>query len=92
MHQPQIVQRIQNEIDNVVGRGKLPELDDRIQYEFQYFVNHFNFSLNFSSLPYTEATLRETMRFDTLVPSSVPHKALVDTHYMGYDIPKVRNL
>ena len=31
LHQPQIAQRIQSEIDNVVGRGKLPELDDRIQ-------------------------------------------------------------
>ena len=31
MYQPQTAKRIQNEIDNVVGKGKLPELNDRIQ-------------------------------------------------------------
>ena len=31
MDQPQMAKRIQDEIDNVVGRGRLPELDDRIQ-------------------------------------------------------------
>lgn len=43
------------------------------------------------SMPYTEASLREIMRFETLVPSGLPHKALVDTDFMGYNIPKVRN-
>lgn len=42
------------------------------------------------SLPYLEATLREIMRFETLVPSGLPHRALNDTSFMGYDIPKVR--
>lgn len=40
------------------------------------------------SLPYTEACLREIMRFETLVPSGLPHKALVDTEFLGYSIPK----
>lgn len=39
-------------------------------------------------MPYTEACLREIMRFETLVPSGLPHKALVDTEFEGYDIPK----
>lgn len=39
-------------------------------------------------MPYTEATLREIMRFETLVPSSVPHRALCDTTLGGYHIPK----
>lgn len=43
----------------------------------------------FYSLPYTEATIREIMRFETLVPSGLPHKALRDTKFMGFDIPKV---
>lgn len=40
------------------------------------------------SLPYLEATLREIMRYETLVPSGLPHRALEDTKFEGYDIPK----
>lgn len=39
-------------------------------------------------MPYTEACLREIMRFEPLAPSGVPHKALVDTEFLGYTIPK----
>lgn len=28
------------------------------------------------------------MRYETLLPSGTPHKALVDTEFMGYTIPK----
>ena len=28
------------------------------------------------------------MRFETLVPSGLPHKAMVDTEFLGYTIPK----
>lgn len=28
------------------------------------------------------------MRYETLVPSGTPHKALVDTEFLGYNIPK----
>lgn len=28
------------------------------------------------------------MRFETLVPSGMPHRALVDTEFLGYNIPK----
>lgn len=61
---------MQQEIDDVVGVGRLPELDDRI------------------NLPYTEASIREIMRLETLVPSSIPHRTLRDTKIGGYDIPK----
>lgn len=40
-----------------------------------------------ASLHYTEATLREIMRYETLTPSSLAHRALVDTQFDGYDIP-----
>lgn len=43
------------------------------------------------SLPYIEATIRESMRYDTLVPSGLPHTATADTKFMGYDIPKVNH-
>ncbi|XP_017868735.1 PREDICTED: probable cytochrome P450 304a1 [Drosophila arizonae] len=70
MLNPEVTKRIQREIDDVVGSGRLPTLDDR------------------EKMPYTEATIRETMRIDTLVPSDVPHKALEDIELMGYRIPK----
>lgn len=44
--------------------------------------------LNFS-LSYVEATIRESLRHETLVPSGLPHTATADTQFMGYDIPKV---
>ncbi|XP_055697775.1 probable cytochrome P450 304a1 [Phlebotomus papatasi] len=68
--QPEILIKMQKEIDEVVGRGRLPELDDRI------------------NLPYVEATIREIMRLETLVPSAIPHKAVVDTKLLGYDVPE----
>ncbi|XP_054747740.1 probable cytochrome P450 304a1 [Anastrepha obliqua] len=67
---PEVVKRVQAEIDAVVGRGRLPTLEDR------------------KNLHYTEATLREGLRIETLVPSDLPHKALVDTELMGFKIPK----
>ncbi|KAH8243800.1 hypothetical protein KR032_010219 [Drosophila birchii] len=67
---PAVLQRMQREIDEVVGCGRLPTLEDR------------------KSLPFTEATVREGLRIETLVPSDVPHKAMEDTKLMGYQIPK----
>lgn len=69
---PEVQERIYQEINNVVGTGRLPCLEDR------------------KMMHYTEATIREILRIETLVPSDVPHKALVDTELKGYTIPKVR--
>ncbi|XP_075147802.1 putative cytochrome P450 304a1 [Haematobia irritans] len=67
---PHVLKRIQKEIDDVVGSGRLPTLNDR------------------KDLDFTEATVREILRVETLVPSNIPHKALVDTELQGYSIPK----
>ncbi|XP_064552926.1 probable cytochrome P450 304a1 [Drosophila montana] len=67
---PEVAKRVQREIDEVVGSGRLPTLEDR------------------KNMPYTEATIRENLRIETLVPSNVPHKTLNDTELMGYRIPK----
>ncbi|KAL9898144.1 putative cytochrome P450 304a1 [Glossina fuscipes fuscipes] len=67
---PKIQKSIQTEIDEIVGRNRLPTVDDR------------------QFMPYTEATVREILRIETLVPSNVPHKTLEDTQLMGYNIPK----
>ncbi|XP_053679604.1 probable cytochrome P450 304a1 [Anopheles nili] len=70
LHNPHCIERMQREIDEVVGHGRLPTLDDR------------------GELAYTEATLREGMRIDTLVPSGIAHRAQQDTTFRGYDLPK----
>lgn len=38
-------------------------------------------------MPYTEATIRENMRYDTPLPSGIPHKLLKDAQLGGYDLP-----
>ncbi|XP_002730828.1 steroid 17-alpha-hydroxylase/17,20 lyase-like [Saccoglossus kowalevskii] len=40
------------------------------------------------NLPYCDAVIHELMRIRTVVPMSVPHKALVDSSIGGYVIPK----
>ncbi|XP_063824054.1 probable cytochrome P450 304a1 [Ostrinia nubilalis] len=67
---PGIQERVHEEIDRVVGKGRLPTLDDR------------------RNMPYTEACLREIMRYETLVPLGVPHRAIRDVKFHGYDIPE----
>lgn len=86
---PEVQRKVQNEIDRVVGQGRLPTLDDRIKWVW-IFITELSFvnDHNSFSLPYTEACIREIMRFETLVPSGVTHKAMVDTEFLGYNIPK----
>jgi len=42
----------------------------------------------FYSMPYTEATIMEVMRFSAMVPTGVFHSALEDVEFRGYTIPK----
>lgn len=38
---------------------------------------------------YFEASLREVLRLETLLPSGVPHKVVESTKLSQYDLPKV---
>lgn len=38
-------------------------------------------------LPYVNAVVKETLRWQTAVPFSIPHKITEDTVYNGYFIP-----
>lgn len=38
---------------------------------------------------YTEASIREILRYETLVPNGVPRLALESTQLSQYDIPQV---
>ncbi|XP_046817600.1 probable cytochrome P450 304a1 isoform X1 [Vespa crabro] len=40
-----------------------------------------------NKLPYTEATIRETMRYETITPLGVIHRSTKDTIFRGYFIP-----
>lgn len=70
LHHPHVLRRCQLELDDVVGRDRLPTLDDR------------------EKMPYTEATIRESLRRNTMLPMAVPHLSSQDTKFGGYDVPK----
>lgn len=40
------------------------------------------------SMPYTEAVIRETLRYETLTPFGVIHKTMKDTTLGGFNVPK----
>ncbi|KAF8992545.1 cytochrome P450 [Cyathus striatus] len=41
-----------------------------------------------SSLPYVEAVMHEVLRWNTVVPSGIPHSSITDDVYKGMFIPK----
>ncbi|KAH7916610.1 cytochrome P450 [Hygrophoropsis aurantiaca] len=67
---PHVQERVQAEIDAVIGSDRLPSFEDR------------------ASLPYLEAVLRETLRWNPVFPVGLPHATTHDDIYDGYYIPK----
>jgi hypothetical protein len=67
-----------------------PEVQERIQKEIETHVGAGRLPTldDRPNLAYTEATVREILRHETLVPSSIPHRALVATEFLGYQVPK----
>ncbi|XP_017768827.1 PREDICTED: probable cytochrome P450 304a1 [Nicrophorus vespilloides] len=70
INKPEIQVKMQEEIDQVVGRSRLPTIDDR------------------KDLHYIEATLREMIRKDPIVPLGLGRRATKDTTLAGYFIPE----
>ncbi|KAL0949180.1 hypothetical protein HGRIS_009258 [Hohenbuehelia grisea] len=67
---PDVAKKAQAEIDDVVGRDRLPTFADR------------------DSLRYVNALVLEVWRWNTVVPTAVPHRAAQDDIYEGMFIPK----
>ncbi|XP_041485099.1 steroid 17-alpha-hydroxylase/17,20 lyase-like [Lytechinus variegatus] len=67
---PEIAEKIRNEIDRVIGRDRVPMIEDR------------------GTIPYTEATVYEVLRYSSLAPVLIPHATTSDTTLRGYSIPK----
>lgn len=67
-----------------------PEIAKKIQNEIDANVGEGRLPCldDRKNLHYTEAAIREILRLETLVPSDVPHVAMVDTKIMGYTVPE----
>ncbi|XP_046390469.1 cytochrome P450 306a1 [Ischnura elegans] len=70
---PLVQNKIQEELDNVLGRESLRRPVSMCDS---------------GSLPYLEATISETQRIRPVVPLGIPHGALKDTTLGGYRIPR----
>lgn len=66
-----------------------PEIARKIQKEIDANVGDGRLPCldDRKNLHYTEAAIREILRLETLVPSNIPHTALVDSKIMGYTVP-----
>ena len=67
-----------------------PEAQEKMRQEIHRVVgtDRYPTIADRASLPYTEATIAECMRFKSAVPIHLPHATSCDTKIGGYDIPK----
>ncbi len=52
------------------------------------FKKSYLFYCSTTSMPYTEALIAETLRYSTITPQGVQHRAMRDQEFHGYLIPK----
>ncbi|KAJ8725545.1 hypothetical protein PYW08_003728 [Mythimna loreyi] len=69
LRNPEAKKRVQEELDAIIGRERLPTVED---------MPH---------LPYTEATIMETLRLSNIVPLGTTHSPTKDVNLNGYSIP-----
>ncbi|XP_033120114.1 steroid 17-alpha-hydroxylase/17,20 lyase-like isoform X2 [Anneissia japonica] len=67
---PDVQAKVQAEIDEVIGRTRSTNLNDR------------------GSLPYTQATIYEIMRYGIVAPVAVPHRTISECTFGSYRIPQ----
>lgn len=67
-----------------------PDVQKKAQHEIDGVVGRDRLPTydDWDSLPYTEAILREVLRWRPVLPLGVPHRVTADDIYKGYLIPK----
>lgn len=93
VRQRETQRKLQKEIDEVIGRERLPTLEDRVKLvnscRIINIYTYNEFLLTYFSLPYCEAVVLEALRMFMANTFGIPHRALRDTKLCGYNIPKV---
>lgn len=69
---PEVQARVQAEIDAVIGQDRFPSVEDR----------------GADKMPYVEASILESLRWNPPASTGVPHLPVVDDFFQGYFIPK----
>ncbi|OXU26364.1 hypothetical protein TSAR_002453 [Trichomalopsis sarcophagae] len=76
---PEVQKKAQQEIDSVIGRERLPSLNDRPSPMLWFRARR---------LTYINAVVLESLRMFMGRTMNIPHRALKDTYIMGHKIPK----
>ena len=69
---PQVLKKLQDEIDAICGDGHLPTFED----------------ISVEQAPYLHATVQETLRWRPISAGGFAHKLTQDVEYRGYVLPK----
>ena len=66
-----------------------PEIQQKAQQELDRVVGKDRLPTfaDEASLPYVNAILKELLRWHTVAPIALPHRAVADDEYNGYHIP-----
>ncbi|OXA41087.1 Methyl farnesoate epoxidase [Folsomia candida] len=70
--------------------SKFPDVQKKFQAEIESITGNSRPTTvsDRPKMPYTEALIAETLRFSTITPQGVQHRAIKDQEYKGYLIPK----
>ncbi|CAH1772736.1 unnamed protein product, partial [Owenia fusiformis] len=67
-----------------------PDIQNNLHKEIDHVIGKEQFPelSDREKMPYMEATILETLRYMSMVPTNVPHKTTCDTNIAGCDLPK----
>ena len=86
---PDIAMKIQEELDNVVGRDRLPTFDDELSLPYLVaFIKEVTRCACFAVLSSPLLYQQLRIRWRPVVPLAIPHATSKGDFYAGYDIPE----